>query len=237
MNPKENIIAAAACGESKIEETIVAASRNKHKIEEIAAITAKFGMHLVSRDEAGVPKFEIEEDGETFEENSFKKANEIMKVCGKTTLADDSGLMTEYLSGAPGVYSARFAGENADDEANNRKLLKLLENAEGDERKAKFVSVITMVFTDGSSIVARGECPGRILREAAGENGFGYDPLFVPEGYERSFAQLSAEEKNEISHRAVALKELERLLAARSATPTPATQSPERDTNAGHPER
>ena len=232
MNPKENTIAATACGESRIEntnaatgrgefeieETIVAASRNKHKIEEIEAITAKFGMHLISRDEAGVPKFEIEEDGETFEENSFKKANEIMKVCGKTTLADDSGLMTDYLGGAPGVYSARFAGENADDAANNQKLLRLLENAEGDERKAKFVSVITMVFPDGSSIVARGECPGKILREAAGENGFGYDPLFVPDGYERSFAQLSAEEKNEISHRAVALKELERLLEARRRT-------------------
>ena len=119
--------------------TIVAASRNKHKIEEIEAITSKFGMKLISRDDAGIPKFEIEEDGETFEENSFKKANEIMKVCGTATLADDSGLMTDYLGGAPGVYSARFAGENADDEANNRKLLKLLENAEGAERAAKFV--------------------------------------------------------------------------------------------------
>ena len=196
--------------------TIVAASRNKHKIEEIAAITSKFGMKLISRDDAGIPKFEIEEDGETFEENSFKKANEIMKVCGTATLADDSGLMTDYLGGAPGVYSARFAGENADDEANNRKLLKLLENAEGTERAAKFVSVITMVFPDGSSIVARGECHGRILKTPAGENGFGYDPLFRPEGYEVSFGQLSSEEKNRISHRAAALCELERLLKERA---------------------
>ena len=195
---------------------IVAASRNKHKIVEIETITSKFGMKLISRDDAGVPKFEIEEDGETFEENSFKKANEIMKVCGCATLADDSGLMVDYLSGAPGVYSARFAGEKADDEANNRKLLKLLENAEGSDRKAKFVSVITMVFPDGSSLVARGECHGRILREAAGENGFGYDPLFVPEGWDKSFAQLSPEEKNQISHRAIALAELERLLKERA---------------------
>ena len=195
---------------------IVAASRNKHKIEEIEAITSKFGMKLISRDDAGVPKFEIEEDGETFEENSFQKAEEIMKVCGCTTLADDSGLMVDYLGGAPGVYSARFAGEKADDEANNRKLLKLLENVDGSDRKAKFVSVITMVFPDGSSLVARGECHGRILREAAGENGFGYDPLFVPEGWDKSFAQLSPKEKNQISHRAIALAELERLLKERA---------------------
>ena len=198
------------------EGIIIAASRNKHKIEEIEAITSKFGMKLISRDDAGIPGFEIEEDGETFEENSFKKANEIMKVCGCTTLADDSGLMADYLGGAPGVYSARFAGEKADDAANNRKLLKLLENAEGGDRNAKFVSVITMVFPDGSSLVARGECHGRILREAAGENGFGYDPLFVPDGYDKSFAQLSPEEKNKISHRAAALAELERLLRERT---------------------
>ena len=191
--------------------TIVAASRNKHKIEEIAAITSKFGMKLISRDDAGIPKFEIEEDGETFEENSFKKANEIMKVCGTATLADDSGLMTDYLGGAPGVYSARFAGENADDEANNRKLLKLLENAEGTERAAKFVSVITMVFPDGSSIVARGECHGRILKTPAGENGFGYDPVFYLPERGKTYAELAAEEKNAISHRARALQEFCRI--------------------------
>ena len=98
------------------EKIIVAASRNKHKIEEIEAITKKFGMSIISRDDAGVPPVEIEEDGETFEENSFKKANEIMKMCGKITLADDSGLMVDYLGGAPGVYSARFAGEDGNDE-------------------------------------------------------------------------------------------------------------------------
>lgn len=93
-------------------DTIIAASRNQHKIVEIEAITKKFGMTIISRDEAGIPKVEIEEDGETFEENSFKKADEIRKMCGKTTIADDSGLMVDYLGGAPGVYSARFAGED-----------------------------------------------------------------------------------------------------------------------------
>lgn len=197
-------------------QTIIAASRNKHKIEEIEAITKKFGMRIVSRDEAGIPKVEIEEDGETFEENSYKKAYEIMKMSeGQITIADDSGLMVDYLGGAPGVYSARFAGEDGNDEKNNAKLLKLLEGLPREERKAKFVSVITMVYPDGSYIVARGECSGVILDAPIGENGFGYDPLFLPDGYNKSFAQLTAEEKNSISHRAKALAELERLLRER----------------------
>lgn len=194
---------------------IVAASRNRHKIEEIEAITKKFGMKLISRDEAGVPPFEIEENGQTFEENSFKKANEIMKVCGKVTLADDSGLTVDYLGGKPGIYSARFAGENADDAKNNAKLLALLDGAETSERSARFVSVITLVYPSGDVIVARGECHGRILTEPVGDSGFGYDPLFVPDGYTKTFAQLGPEEKNRISHRAAALRELERLLEER----------------------
>ncbi|MGN0736005.1 MAG: XTP/dITP diphosphatase [Anaerovoracaceae bacterium] len=198
-----------------MDKIIVAASRNRHKIEEIEAITKKFGMRIISRDEAGVPPVEIEEDGQTFEENSFKKAAEIMKLCGRITLADDSGLMVDYLNGAPGVYSARFAGEDGNDTKNNEKLLKLLEGVPADERTAKFVSVITMVYPDGTVLTARGECPGRILAAPAGDGGFGYDPLFVPDGYEKTFAQLTADEKNAISHRAVALVELERLLSER----------------------
>lgn len=196
-------------------EIIVAASRNKHKIEEIEAITKKYGMSIISRDDAGVPKVEIEEDGETFEENSYKKAYEIMKMCGKTTIADDSGLMVDYLGGAPGVYSARFAGEDGNDEKNNEKLIHLLEDVPYKERRAKFVSVITMVFPDGETLVARGECHGHVIDAPVGENGFGYDPLFVPDGFQRTFAQLSPEEKNEISHRAKALVELEKLLLER----------------------
>lgn len=196
-------------------ETIIAASRNQHKITEIEAITRKFGMQIISRDEAGIPKFEIEEDGETFEENSFKKANEIMKVCGKITIADDSGLMVDYLGGAPGVYSARFAGEDGNDAKNNEKLLTLLEGVPYKERKGRFVSVITMVFPDGETLTARGECEGHIIEAPAGEHGFGYDPLFVPDGYQRTFAQLLPEEKNQISHRAKALMELEKLLQER----------------------
>ena len=196
-------------------KTIIAASSNAHKIKEIQAIMDKFGMNVVSRDDAGVPPFEIEEDGETFEENSYKKASEIMKVTGQITIADDSGLMVDYLGGAPGVYSARFAGRDCDDHKNNEKLLKLLKNQVGDERKAKFVSVITLMFPDGETIVARGECSGRIIGAEAGENGFGYDPLFVPDGYNKTFAQFTEEEKNAVSHRAKALEKLEKLLSER----------------------
>ncbi|MDD5926777.1 MAG: XTP/dITP diphosphatase [Firmicutes bacterium] len=191
---------------------VVAASRNRHKIEEIDAITKKFGMHIISRDEAGVPDIEITEDGQTFEDNSLKKAREIMKLCGQITIADDSGLMVDCLDGAPGVYSARFAGEDGNDEKNNQKLLMLLEGVPEEKRTAEFVSVITMVYPDGNIITARGECRGRIITEPAGDNGFGYDPLFVPDGYDRTFAQLTAEEKNSVSHRAAALEKLKKLL-------------------------
>ena len=193
----------------------VLASKNPHKLAEIQAILSGLGVEVVMESELGLD-IDVDETGTTFEENSRLKAEAVMRAANMPAVADDSGLMTDYLGGAPGVYSARFAGENADDEANNRKLLKLLENAEGTERAAKFVSVITMVFPDGSSIVARGECHGRILKTPAGENGFGYDPLFVPDGYDKSFAQLSSEEKNRISHRAAALCELERLLKERA---------------------
>ena len=194
---------------------IIAASSNAHKIKEIQTIMSKFGMEVVSRKDAGIPDFEIEEDGETFEENSYKKAYEIMKTCGEITVADDSGIMVDYLGGAPGVYSARFAGKECDDSKNNEKLLKLLDGLSGEDRKAKFVSVITLVYPGGETLVARGECPGRIIEAPTGENGFGYDPIFVPDGYDKSFGQLSEEEKNEISHRAKALEVLERLLAER----------------------
>lgn len=196
---------------------IIAASSNAHKIKEIQAIMGKFGMEVVSRKDAGVPDFEIVEDGETFEENSLKKAMEIMNATGEITVADDSGLVVDYLGGAPGVYSARFAGEECDDNKNNEKLIKLLDGLTGDDRKAKFVSVITLVYPDGETLVARGECPGRMISVPTGENGFGYDPLFVPDGCEKTFAQLTDEEKNQISHRAKALEKLEKLLAEKEA--------------------
>lgn len=175
-------------------------------------ITREFGMTIISRDEAGLPTTEIEEDGNTFEENSYKKANEIMKISGCPTIADDSGLEVDWLNGAPGVYSARFAGEACDDEANNQKLLALLKGVPKAKRGAKFVSVITMIFPDGKVLVARGETLGTLLEEERGDGGFGYDPLFVPLGKDVTYSELPAEEKNQISHRGKALQLLKELL-------------------------
>ena len=200
-------------------KTIVAATRNKHKIEEIGAITSKFGMTIMSRDEAGVPPVEIPETGKTFEENSYIKAFEIMKLCGQITVADDSGLVVDCLDGAPGVYSARFAGFegiwpedtagiDTNDKDNNAKLINLIKDVPYEDRTARFVSVITMVYPDGKTIVARGTVEGHLVLEERGDGGFGYDPLFVPEGYNKTFGELSQQIKNSISHRANALKAL-----------------------------
>ena len=184
---------------------IVAATGNKHKIEEIESITKKFGMNVITKAEAGVGDLEVEETGTTFEENSLIKAEAIMKATGMPAIADDSGLEADALNGAPGVYSARFSGEGATDESNNAKLLKLMENIPDDERSARFVSVVTLCFPDGTVVAARGECPGMLRRSPRGDGGFGYDPLFVPVGYDKTYAEISAEEKNIISHRAKAL--------------------------------
>lgn len=192
---------------------VVAATKNKHKIDEIQAITKEFGMETVSRADAGVPDIEIVEDGDTFEENSEKKARGIMQLCGEITIADDSGLEVDALGGAPGVYSARFAGEDGNDAKNNEKLLRLLSGVKPDSRTARFVSVITMVYPDGRKIVARGECEGHIIYQPKGNNGFGYDPLFVPSGFDRTFAELTGDEKNQISHRAIALQNLRKILS------------------------
>lgn len=191
-----------------MDKIIVAATQNKHKIVEIEAITKEFGRSVITRKDAGVPDVEIVEDGSTFEENSYKKAYEIMKLCGQVTIADDSGLEVDCLDGAPGIYSARFAGVDGDDEANNRKLISLIKDVPYEKRTARFVSVITMVYPDGRSVVARGEVEGHLLLEPHGGNGFGYDPLFVPVGYDETFGVIDPEVKNRISHRANALKVL-----------------------------
>ena len=169
-------------------------------------------MKVIAKGETAAAALEVEETGTTFEENSKIKAEEIMKVTGMPAIADDSGLMVEALGGAPGVYSARFAGEHATDEENNEKLMSLMEEIPDGRRQAKFVSVITLMYPDGRILTARGECPGTIGRVPEGTNGFGYDPLFLPEGYSVTYAQLTAEEKNRISHRAKALEILRRRL-------------------------
>jgi XTP/dITP diphosphohydrolase len=195
--------------------TIVAATKNKHKIREIEQITKEFGMDIITRAEAGIPdEIEIEEDGTTFEENSYKKAYGIMKLCNQITIADDSGIEVDCLDKAPGVYSARYAGIDGDDadRANNDKLMEDIKDFPYEERTGRFVSVITMVFPDGEVISARGEVEGHVIPEERGPNGFGYDPMFIPLGYDITFGEFDPEEKNKISHRANALVELRRLL-------------------------
>lgn len=186
----------------------VLASKNAHKLKEIAKITEQFGMELVLQSELGLD-LDPDETGTTFEENSMIKAKAVMKAAGMPAIADDSGLMVDALGGEPGVYSARYGGEACKNDVERYEyLLKKLENVPDAERTAKFVSVITLISPDGSAIVARGECPGRIIREARGENGFGYDPVFFVEEDGMTMAEMSAERKNEISHRARALQAL-----------------------------
>ena len=194
-------------------ETIVCASHNPNKVREIEKITKEYGLEVISRDEAGVPlMFDVIEDGETFADNSYKKAFTIMRITGKPAIADDSGLMVDKLDGAPGVRSARFAGEEKDDEKNNDKLLELMEGVPYEERTCRFVSVVTLTFPDGDIISAEGICEGHLLTERQGDGGFGYDPLFLPVGLDRTLAEIGMEEKNKVSHRAKALAKLGELL-------------------------
>ena len=184
---------------------IVFASGNKHKIEEFGAIIKKYipEIEVVSMKDAGIFD-DIVEDGSIFEENAMIKARAVAKY-GYIGVADDSGLTVNVLGGAPGIYSARYAGEHGNDKKNNQKLLEDMKNTE--ERGAAFVCSIACAFPSGdihSDFCVRGECYGTILYEERGEGGFGYDPLFLVEKFGKTYAELTPDEKNEISHRAVA---------------------------------
>ena len=185
---------------------VVLASKNKHKLVEISQITEKFGFDLVLQSELGVD-IDVEETGTTFEENSFQKAEAVMKATGLPALADDSGICVDALNGEPGVYSARYGfDESLDDWGRLELLLKNTEHVPDGQRQAKFVAVITMVTPEGQVIQARGEIHGELLRAPVGENGFGYDPIFYYPPYGKSTAEMSPEEKNAVSHRGNALK-------------------------------
>ncbi len=190
---------------------IIAATQNAHKLEEIYAIIKDFDMELVSQKEAGFD-VEVDENGTTCEENSFIKADSICRLSGEPAIADDTGLFVDAAGGEPGINSARYSGVHGDDAANRAKLLKRLEGVPLEKRTAYFVCVITLVYPDGRKIVARGECHGHIALEEKGERGFGYDSIFIPLGSDKTFAELSAEYKNSVSHRANALKKLSQLL-------------------------
>ena len=185
---------------------VVLASKNKHKLVEIKQITDKFDMELILQSELGVD-IDVEENGTTFEENSFIKADAVMKATGLPALADDSGIAVDALNGEPGIYSARYGFDpSLDDWGRLELLLKNTEKVPDGQRQAQFVCVITMVTPDGQVIQARGEIHGELTREPRGENGFGYDPIFFYPPLGKTTAELSAEEKNAVSHRANALK-------------------------------
>lgn len=189
----------------------ILASGNAHKLEEIQDVLKDFNYELVTMKSLGFTE-EIVEDGDTFEANSLIKAKAVQKALGGVVIADDSGLEVDYLNGAPGVYSARYAGEHCSYEDNNTKLLQALEGVEDEQRTARFVTVITMLFEDGSTIVTRGEVEGQIGHKRVGTNGFGYDPLFIVPELNKTFAELLPEEKNAMSHRSRALVKLKERL-------------------------
>ena len=193
---------------------IVLASRNKKKIKELQALLGEYieGIEILSLDEVGIYT-EIEENGESFEENALIKAS-AAATSGYIGVGDDSGLAVDALGGAPGIYSARYSGEHGDDAANNELLLRNLEGVE--QRSARFVSAIACVFPDGSEpICVRGTAEGEILKDYRGQGGFGYDPLFYFPSLDKTFGELTAEEKNKVSHRSVAIKLLAEALRER----------------------
>ena len=191
---------------------VVLASQNKHKLAEIQAILSRFDMELVLQSELGL-HIDVEETGASFEENSMLKARAVVEATGLPAIADDSGLCVDVLGGEPGIYSARYgAPECVTDRDRLNHLLENLRGVRSEERTARFVCVITLLWHDGRSLVARGSCEGFITFEPRGEDGFGYDPVFYVPSHGCTFAQMGAERKNAISHRANALARLERML-------------------------
>lgn len=186
---------------------MLAATNNKHKLEEMSAILKELDIEIISMQQAGID-IEVEETGDTFIENALIKAREVAKLTDMAVISDDSGLEVFALKGEPGVKSARYSGAEGEqkDKKNNEKLLKELENVPFQDRGARFCSVIAAVLTDGTNITAEGYVYGKIGYAEKGCHGFGYDPLFIVDGYDKTMAELSSETKNKISHRANALQ-------------------------------
>ncbi|HKM31950.1 MAG TPA: XTP/dITP diphosphatase [Oscillospiraceae bacterium] len=189
---------------------VIAATNNANKLRELSEILQPLGFTVLSLTQAGIMSEPLE-DGETFEENARIKAMAVREITGKAVIADDSGLEVDFLNGAPGVYSARYAGIGASDSKCNDKLLSELEGIEQELRSARFVCALYMITCDGDELCFRGECNGYIGTQLIGENGFGYDPLFMLDE-DTSMATISTEEKNKISHRAIAIGKLAQAL-------------------------
>ena len=194
-------------------DKIVFATTNAGKIKEIKEILSDFDVEVASMKEMNITA-DIEENGATFEENSLIKARAVSKLTGLPALADDSGLEVDYLNGEPGIYSARHLGRDTDYDYKNNYIIKKLKDAKDEERSARFVCVISLVLPDGREFVKKGVMEGRIGYEIKGENGFGYDPIFYLPEYGKTSAEISAEEKNKISHRGKALSAMKELIAS-----------------------
>lgn len=192
----------------------ILATNNMKKLAEMQRILSPLGINVVTAKMLSVTLEDVEEDGETFEDNAKLKARAACKEMNMPAIADDSGLCVDYLNGAPGIFSARFAGEHGNDEKNNDLLLEKLDGVPLEKRTAHYVCAICCTFPDGREIVVRGECSGVIGFERDGNEGFGYDPLFLVDG--KAFGRYTAEEKDKISHRGNALrlltKELEKII-------------------------
>lgn len=185
------------------------ATKNKGKVEDFRHLFVKYNIEIISLLDLEEPVEDVEETGTTFEENAILKAEAISELLNMPVLADDSGLEIDSLDGRPGVYSARYAGEDKDDTKNLHKVLKEMEDVPDEKRTGRFVCVLAVASPGEETITKRGTCEGKIIREPIGTNGFGYDPIFQPDNTEKTMAELSAAEKNEISHRGNALKKLE----------------------------
>jgi XTP/dITP diphosphohydrolase len=191
---------------------IILATRNQHKFAEIREILKELPIELVSLD--NYPQIpDIEETGSTFVENAVLKAHTIFELTQEWSIADDSGLEVFALNGSPGIYSARFAGDQHDYHENNQKLLKVLHKVPAQQRKAQF-RCVAAIIGPGYKEIMEGIVHGKIISELRGNNGFGYDPLFIPEGYDKTFAELSEETKNQISHRALAFEKVKKVLTS-----------------------
>ncbi|WP_164216882.1 XTP/dITP diphosphatase [Virgibacillus sp. YIM 98842] len=188
---------------------ILIATRNKGKAEEFKAFFSGYGIKALSLLDLAEEIPDIQETGSTFEENAAIKAEQIANYLSIPVLADDSGLMIDQLDGRPGIYSARYAGDMKDDNANMEKVLNELKTVPGDKRTARFICVLAVAIPGEETIFRTGYCEGSIAFSKKGNNGFGYDPIFVPEGYEETMAEISSEEKNQISHRKHAISHLE----------------------------
>lgn len=193
---------------------LILSTNNLHKVKEIKEILASLPIEVLTKNDIHLKNFKVEENGHSLEENSIKKAKALAEITDYMVLADDSGLFVEALNGEPGIFSSRYAGEEGNDEKNNLKLLRVMKDLAGDKRRAKFLTVIALITEDKEVFTVKGECSGQIALEMDQGNYFGYEPVFIPEGYNMTFAKLGPVIKNKISHRAKALTKLEKILRA-----------------------